>query len=129
MPDDGAILKTSYGKGFTVNGFGQWMRDAITAAGLPLECKPHGLRKAAGRALAEANCTSHEVMSVLGHKTLQEASVTPAMPSSSSWPQVPSASVNLRNAWSATIALLTMICPNSPTPKLGATTKIRTISI
>ncbi|MGB8155195.1 MAG: tyrosine-type recombinase/integrase, partial [Pseudolabrys sp.] len=48
-------------------------RDAITAAGLPLECQPHGLRKAAGRRLAEAGCTAHEIMAVLGHKTLAEA--------------------------------------------------------
>jgi integrase len=49
------------------------MREAITAAGLPLECQPHGLRKAAGRRLAEAGCSSRELMAVLGHKTLAEA--------------------------------------------------------
>jgi len=49
------------------------MRDAITEAGLPLECQAHGLRKAAGRRLAEAGCTAHEIMAVLGHKTLAEA--------------------------------------------------------
>lgn len=49
------------------------MRDAITAAGLPLECQPHGLRKAAGRRLADVGCTPHEIMAVLGHKTLAEA--------------------------------------------------------
>src|SRR5258705_9644309 len=49
------------------------LRDAITAAGLPLDCQPHGLRKAAGRRLAEAGCTAHEIMAVLGHKTLAEA--------------------------------------------------------
>ena len=48
------------------------MREAITAAGLPLECQPHGLRKAAGR-LAEAGCSAREIMAVLGHKTLTEA--------------------------------------------------------
>ena len=67
------IINTEYGKPFTVDGFSQWMRDAITAAGLPLECQPHGLRKAAGRRLAEAGCTPHEIMAVLGHKTLAEA--------------------------------------------------------
>jgi enterobacteria phage integrase len=67
------ILNTEYGKPFTVDGFSQWMRDAITTAGLPLECQPHGLRKAAGRRLAEAGCTAHEIMAVLGHKTLAEA--------------------------------------------------------
>ena len=49
------------------------MRAAIRAAGLPIDCQPHGLRKAAGRRLAEAGCTANEIMSVLGHKTLTEA--------------------------------------------------------
>ena len=67
------LINTEYGKPFTVDGFSRWMRDAITAAGLPLECQPHGLRKAAGRRLADAGCTPHEIMAVLGHKTLAEA--------------------------------------------------------
>ena len=49
------------------------MRDAITEAGLPLDCQPHGLRKAAGRRLAEAGATAKMIMSVLGHTTLAEA--------------------------------------------------------
>jgi integrase len=67
------IIATEYGRPFTVDGFSQWMRDAITQAGLPLDCQPHGLRKAAGRRLADAGCTPHEIMAVLGHKTLSEA--------------------------------------------------------
>ena len=67
------IINTGYGQPFTVDGFSQWMRDAITEAGLPIECQPHGLRKAAGRRLAEAGCTAHEIMAVLGHKSLTEA--------------------------------------------------------
>lgn len=67
------ILNTEYGKPFTVDGFSGFMRAAITAAGLPLDAKPHGLRKAAGRRLAEAGCTPHEIMAVLGHSTLAEA--------------------------------------------------------
>ena len=49
-----SILTTAYDKPFTVDGFSQWMRDAITAAGLPLDCQPHGLRKATGRRLAKS---------------------------------------------------------------------------
>ena len=67
------IINTERGRPFTVDGFSQWMRVAITDAGLPLDCQPHGLRKAAGRRLAEAGCTAHEIMAVLGHKTLTEA--------------------------------------------------------
>jgi integrase len=67
------ILATAYGKPFSVKGFQQFMSAAIRKAGLPEECVPHGLRKAAGRRLAEAGCTAHEIMSVLGLKTLAEA--------------------------------------------------------
>jgi len=67
------IINTERGQPFTVDGFSQWLRDAITDAGLPLDCQPHGLRKAAGRRLAEAGCTTHEIMSMLGHKTLTAA--------------------------------------------------------
>jgi integrase len=49
------------------------MRDAISAADLPLGCKPHGLRKAAGRMLAETGATAKMIMSILGHTTLAEA--------------------------------------------------------
>jgi integrase len=68
-----SILTTMYDKPFTVDGFSQWMRDAITAAGLPLDCQPHGLRKATGRRLAEAGATAKMIMSILGHTTLAEA--------------------------------------------------------
>lgn len=67
------ILATGFAKPFTVDGFSQFMREAIRAAGLPLACQPHGLRKAAGRRLAEAGCTANEIMAVLGHKSLAEA--------------------------------------------------------
>jgi integrase len=49
------------------------MRDAISAAGLPLGCQPHGLRKTLGRLLADAGATAHDIMAALGHTTLAEA--------------------------------------------------------
>jgi hypothetical protein len=67
------IINTEFGKPFTVDGFSGWMRDAMTAAGLPLDCKPHGLRKTLGRRLADASATAHEIMAALGHLTLAEA--------------------------------------------------------
>jgi integrase len=70
---DLVLLTTSFGEMFTVDGFSQWMRDAIRDAALPISCQPHGLRKAAGRRLAEAGCSAHEIMSILGHRSLAEA--------------------------------------------------------
>jgi len=60
------FLRTEYGKAFSPRGFynlfAGWARDA----GLPPGRSPHGLRKAAGRRLAEAGATAHQIMSVLG---------------------------------------------------------------
>src|SRR6266498_2973293 len=70
--DHVSILTTMYGRPFTVDGFSQWMRDAITGAGLLLDCQPHGLRKATGRRLAEAGATAKMIMAILGHTTLAE---------------------------------------------------------
>jgi enterobacteria phage integrase len=67
------IINTEFGKPFTVAGFSSFMRAAITAAGLPMDCKPHGLRKTLGRRLADAGCSAHEIMAALGHTTLQHA--------------------------------------------------------
>lgn len=51
--------------------FGTVMQAAITAAhGAQTECVLHGLRKAAARRLAEAQCTAHEIMAITGHSTL-----------------------------------------------------------
>ncbi len=68
------VLTTEYGKPFTVDGFSGWMRDAIKETGIvDLACRPHGLRKTLGRRMADAGCTAHEIMAVLGHLTLAEA--------------------------------------------------------
>ena len=67
------LLCNGRGTRFTTAGFGNFMADAIGEAGLPDGCVLHGLRKSAGKALAEAGCTAHQIMAVLGHKTLAEA--------------------------------------------------------
>jgi len=67
------VLNTAYGKPYTANGFSVFMREAITAAGLPLACQPHGLRKTLGRMLADRGCTAHQIMAALGHVTLAQA--------------------------------------------------------
>ncbi len=66
------ILATAYDKPFSVKGFGNMVSTAIRDAGLPRRCKPHGLRKAAARRLAEAGCSASEIMAITGHKTLAE---------------------------------------------------------
>jgi integrase len=67
------VINTEFGRPFSVDGFSRFMRDAITAAGLPRDCQPHGLRKTLGRKLADEGCSTHEIMAALGHTTLSEA--------------------------------------------------------
>jgi enterobacteria phage integrase len=70
--DQSTILVTAYGQPFSVKGFGNMVSTAIHEAGLPGRCKPHGLRKAAARRLAEAGCSASEIAAITGHKTLAE---------------------------------------------------------
>lgn len=67
------LICTAGGKPMTRESFGNYMADNIAAAGLPDDCRLHGLRKAAGRCLADAGCTAHQIMAILGHKTLAMA--------------------------------------------------------
>ena len=54
-------------------GFYNTFRTWCDEAGIPEGRSPHGLRKSCGVRLAEAGCTAHEIMAVLGHRTLSEA--------------------------------------------------------
>lgn len=69
---NGTFLATESGRPFSVNGFYNVFADWCQEAGLPKGCSPHGLRKAAARLLAEAGCTTHQIASITGHKTLSE---------------------------------------------------------
>lgn len=51
------------------NAFLKWKREA----GLPEECKAHGLRATRATDLANEGKTAHQIMAITGHKTLQEA--------------------------------------------------------
>lgn len=66
------ILATSHGRPWVVESYGNFMADSIAAAGLGDRCVLHGLRKAAARRLAEAGCSSREIGSITGHRTLSE---------------------------------------------------------
>jgi integrase len=66
------FLVTATGKPYGGNAFSEQFRNWCDAAGLPKRCKPHGLRKAACRRLAEHGCSANEIMSISGHKTMKE---------------------------------------------------------
>src|SRR5262244_3800626 len=66
------FLVTTTGKPYGGNAFTEQFRKWCDAAGLPQRCKPHGLRKAACRRLAEAGCSTKEIMAISGHATSKE---------------------------------------------------------
>jgi len=67
------FIVTERGRPFPGHSFTAWFRKHCDDAGLPKRCVVHGLRKAAARRLAEAGCTAHEIMAILGHTSLREA--------------------------------------------------------
>ena len=66
------FLITATGKPYGGNALSAQFRNWCDAAGLPRRCKPHGLRKAACRRLAEAGCSANEIMAISGHATMKE---------------------------------------------------------
>jgi integrase len=66
------FLVTATGKPYGGNAFSAQFRNWCDAAALPRRCKPHGLRKAACRRLAEAGCSANEIMAISGHATMKE---------------------------------------------------------
>ncbi len=71
LPKD-SLLFVVDGEGRVIDksAFTKEFRAALDAAGLTT-LRFHGLRHSAGRALAEAGCSSHEIQSITGHRTLQ----------------------------------------------------------
>ena len=65
------FLLTEAGAPFSAAGFGNWFRDRCNEAGLQ-HCSAHGLRKACATRLANAGCTTEQIESITGHKTLSE---------------------------------------------------------
>jgi len=66
------FLVTRSGQPFQPSDFSEQFRTWCNDAGLPPKCSAHGLRKAACRRLAEAGCSTPEIASISGHKSLRE---------------------------------------------------------
>lgn len=71
-PQHDVLLANPNGTGTSAKALSNYMADAVKDAKLPARCVLHGLRKAAARRLAEAGCSAHEIMSITGHKSLEE---------------------------------------------------------
>lgn len=76
MPTVGikTLLVTAWGKPFSKDGFGNWFRKQCVEAGLPDECRAHGLRKAIARRAAELEATQQQLKAIGGWE--QDAEVT-----------------------------------------------------
>jgi integrase len=66
------LFGDQHGKAVNRNSLTTFMRKAIASAGLDPRCKPHGLRKAALRRMAEGFASTKQMQAVSGHKTLKE---------------------------------------------------------
>jgi integrase len=74
MPPALTFLTNSYGKPFTVAGFGNWFRDQCMAAGV-MDVRAHGLRKAICIRLVAQGMSPHQIAAITGHKDLREIQV------------------------------------------------------
>ena len=71
LPKDSLLFVVdANGQPIDETAFSKEFRATLDAADLK-ELHFHGLRHSAGRALAEAGCSSHEIQAITGHKTLQ----------------------------------------------------------
>lgn len=66
------LLESGWGLPYRATSLTNMIIIACKDAGFP-GYSPHGLRHSAGSALAEAGCSVHEIMSILGHTTEKEA--------------------------------------------------------
>ena len=65
-------IVTAYGRPRSKYGLGNDFPKWATEAGLPRQCRLHGLKKGGMRRLAEKQATTHELMAISGHRTLSE---------------------------------------------------------
>jgi integrase len=66
---------TGRGLPFTVGGVGSQFTTWSRAAGLPKGHSLHGLRKRLGKDWAESGATAKQIMAMLGHETMQQATL------------------------------------------------------
>src|SRR5207237_1243781 len=74
--DQPTFLVDNRGKPFSEDSFQKWFSEVCKAVdGLPETARAHGIRKAACRRLAEAECSVKQMQSISGHATLTQLEV------------------------------------------------------
>lgn len=66
------LIGDKHGRAISRGSLTDMMKRAAAAAGLGKHCRPHGLRKALLRRLAERGGTAKELAAIGGHKSLSE---------------------------------------------------------
>jgi integrase len=69
------VANGNYDRGYTIDSLSQGMSRWAREAGLPAGYTMHGLRKALGAKLAEADATTRQLMDVLGHSSIEFAAL------------------------------------------------------
>jgi integrase len=69
---DGPATLNTKGRPMSKRSISALISRAARLAGLPRDCKPHGLRKAGLTRFAEHKATTHEIRAISGHKSLRE---------------------------------------------------------
>jgi len=69
-----AFLATEHGRAFaSAASFGNWFRKRCQEAGVPDECRAHGLRKAGATIAAEGGATTRQLMAMYGWRSAATA--------------------------------------------------------
>ena len=74
-PGTTVFLTHSGGKTYTKESFGNWFADQCKAAGLPEQCRAHGLRKHGPTLMAERGATEEQIAAFLAHKDTRQVKV------------------------------------------------------
>ena len=69
------FLVASSGSPYSPDGFGHFFLKACRAAGIEAGLSAHGLRKAMCTRLAEAGCSTLQIMSISGHRNIREVEI------------------------------------------------------
>ena len=72
VPADGPAPLNTHGRPMTKRSVAALVARAARSAGLPRDCKTHGLRKAALTRLAQHGASTHGIRAVGGHRSLRE---------------------------------------------------------
>jgi len=75
MPDNGNLtyLLNAKGQPYTPDQLGRKFKEWADAAGMPKQCRLHGLKKSRASQIASKGGSAHQIMAITGHRSLAQA--------------------------------------------------------